>query len=235
MRPLLVIVYGLILITGLGGCTRIQIIEEFNNEPEIIFDQMEGILFFADSVKISLKSARPAYPIRLSFTDINHNLASVSFRLTGQGEFFQDGIPIPGPSLSIGPEAIELEYLPGEAGIHTLEFVAADDFGAQGRFTLELIAFLNLPPVAVFRVGSPTDASDPGERLIDASPSFDRDHAFGGDIVGYQYSVLEKTITVEEQEIPVIFPGGGFFEVRVRVLDNDGEWSEEAKEMVRIP
>ena len=44
-----------------------------------------------------------------------------------------------------------------------------DDFEETATFTLQLEAFINLIPVADFRVRRPENPIDPMERLIDAS------------------------------------------------------------------
>ena len=229
MRLIRFLIYFATILATVGGCPRIDNIEDFNDRPAIVFNQMEGISWFEDSIKISLKNSQKSYDIVLRTTDINQNIAFLSYKLlTGHGTLFQNGIPIEENFINLNLEnnSVVLSYEPAEPGLHTVEFTLKDDFDETATFTLQLEAFINLIPVADFRVRRPENPIDPLERLIDASESFDQDKKFGGGITGYEYTFLGKTIQVEDSSIPVIFPSADNYDISVRVMDNDSQLSE---------
>jgi hypothetical protein len=106
----------------------------------------------------------------------------------------------------------------------TLEFV--DYYGETSSISLELFVFNNLYPVCRLQIKEVKELSD-YEYLIDLSSSFDRDARFGGNVISYEYKIGNYySLTTEKEAIYHIFPTAGTYDVKCRVKDNDGAWSD---------
>jgi hypothetical protein len=98
----------------------------------------------------------------------------------------------------------------------------------------ELTVYYNLPPVCLVNV-IPIKELSLYEVLIDLSSSYDRDARFGGAIDQYEYRIGSYyKLNTTRPMIYHIFPTAGDYEVRCRVRDNNGTWSEFVVETVTV-
>lgn len=205
------------------SCLRVDRIEEVNSEPMLSINGQENMI--SDSVK--MKEGSSNFFFELNATDPDQNLKSISYEIiSGDGNLFQNGIITDEINLSKS-EFISLEFAPSRPGTHILDFNIVDVFDREASITLDLFAFDNLPPVSRFELVKPEVQYDPLEFQIDASSSYDPDENFGGGISAYEYTFLGKTVELSRSVIGIIFPEAGTYDIRVRVKDNDGEWSDE--------
>lgn len=211
-----------------AGCPRLDSIESLNSLPRMVFNGEENAVAVIDSIKISLKNSQGFYDIEIKLFDENNNLFSLKYQqVTGGGILYQNGNPVEGSNINFEQDlVINLSYDAVSTGLHTLVFNLKDVFEEIAVATLELEAFDNLLPVAVFSINRPATQNDPREYIVDASGSFDRDQKYGGGITGYEYTFLGKTILVEDSSIPVVFPAADNYDISVRVRDNDSRFSE---------
>jgi hypothetical protein len=114
----------------------------------------------------------------------------------------------------------------------TLEF--SDYYGEKLSTSLSLFVFNNLYPICNLKIKEVKELSD-YEYLIDLSSSFDRDARFGGEIVVYEYKISNYySLTTDKETIYHIFPTTGEYDVKCRVKDNDGAWSDIVTQKVII-
>ncbi|XOV91538.1 MAG: PKD domain-containing protein [Bacteroidota bacterium] len=176
---------------------------------------------------MKLTSGRGQYPVEISVEDPDFNQKSISFEvLSGQGNVFQNGISTDEIQLDTYGN-LSLSYGPNLTGTHILNFNAEDAFNQSSSNNLELIVFDNFLPIAQFDLVKPEVQHDPLEYQIDASSSYDFDVKFGGGIVAYEYTFLGKIVVLTENQIGIIFPETGTYDIGLRVKDNDGEWSQK--------
>jgi len=204
-----------------AGCdSREESIDQLNDPPYFLLEG-DTVSFVTDSVKSSLG----AYILSASVIDPNENLSSLSFNsIEGSGEFSVNNSVVE-TQVAISGSIDEIIYNADFDGLHVFEIIASDDFGEKAILEVSLTAFNNIAPTAVIRVTKPP-GTGPFERLIDATASFDGDEKFGGVIEMYEFTFLGIVLEIAAPTQTVIFPSEGTYQVRVRVLDNDGEWSE---------
>ncbi|MHC1705794.1 MAG: hypothetical protein AB9846_17975 [Tenuifilaceae bacterium] len=110
-------------------------------------------------------------------------------------------------------------------GLSRVVLTTNDSFGASAEFTLNLTVFRNLSPAVRFSVVK-IGLSSPYEVEVDASASFDKDSRFGGNIVLYEYTLVNYSFQSSLNKVRYIFGSSGEKKISVRVKDNSGTWSE---------
>jgi hypothetical protein len=112
---------------------------------------------------------------------------------------------------------------PGEV---TGQLKLVDYYNESISLLISLYVFDNLYPTCKIDVKEVKEVSA-YEYLIDLSSSFDADEKYGGNIVTYEYKIGNYYfLTTEKDAIYHIFPTAGNYDVKCRVKDNDGAWSD---------
>lgn len=220
---------------------RDEFYKELNSDPQIsVMGSDEGV--YTDSVKISQKSPRPYKELDITFGDIDKNIEKFTIdQHSGNTVIIIDNKEYSERSAVIDEEYIPfnvLEYIdirfePLEVGQNCIQLAIADELDKHSAVTINLIGFINIAPVAKIdhhHVG----VNSPYEYTIDAGNSYDGDQKYGGAISRYRYRVNGQEIISEEDQINYIFPEPGNYTLRLSVRDNDGEWSEEAEEILTV-
>ena len=199
---------------------RTNTIEDLNQPPYFSFQEQ-----VVTSLVDSMKSTRGDYFFPVEIRDPNGNLTLLQFEnIQGAGQFLVDLVPVEN-EVSVKSDNPDLRFGPSFDGKHVLQITAVDAFGQKAQLTVDLTAFDNIGPVAMFEIVDPPNTG-PFERLIDASKSSDRDENFGGGIDQYEYTFLGIVVPSNDDTQTVIFPSTGTYQVIVRVQDNDGIWSD---------
>jgi len=221
------------------GCDQgtADYIEELNNAPLINLGNGSEKPVVSDSIKVNLdfKNDPDFYQIKLSVTDENNNLSRIEYtQLEGIGVLLQEGDTLRNNSIAVNSDdQLKFEYYPQNYGNHTFLLTAFDAFETSSSARIELVSFENLPPVAVFDVSRIGQLS-PFHYKIDASESYDRDERFGGRIVEYQYTILDRKFELLTDEMEFIFPSEGTYRVFVRVRDTNDALSEKSEFLLEI-
>ena len=214
-----------------------EFIEDLNNAPLINLGNGSETPVVSDSIKVNLdfKSDPDFYLIKLSVTDENNNLDRIQYtQLEGIGVLLQEGDTIRKNTVNVNSDdELEFEYYPQNFGNHTFLLTAIDEFEMSSSARIELVAFENLPPVAVFDVSRIGQLSGYHYK-IDASESFDRDEKYGGSVVEYEYTVLDRKFSLLADEMEFIFPGEGTYRIIVRVRDNNDDLSDKNELIIEI-
>ncbi|MBX2843237.1 MAG: hypothetical protein KTR26_15815 [Flammeovirgaceae bacterium] len=204
-----------------------------NVPPEIAFikngetinpDSGESYKTMEDSLKIGLKSNVTSVTFYYEVRD--ENLREVSYEAP-DGEILSSNI------LENTTDQYQVVYRPGRAGKNQVKIIAKDEFGATSNIILNLIVYENLPPVAMYSY-TKKSIIRPGHFEFSGEPSYDQDEKYGGDIIHYQFEIDGVEIPSPESIVEYIFQEKGQHEIKLKVQDNDGEWSEELRELITI-
>lgn len=132
-------------------------------------------------------------------------------------------------TIDIGSESID--FTGASEGQNLVTLMVKDSFGEQAKFSMTFTVFRNIAPVAFFTVKK-IGVSSPYEYEIDASGSYDKDARFNGKITEYEYTLANYKFSSTLSKIRYVFGSAGQKQIRVRVQDNNGEWSSQASEYV---
>ncbi|HUX94384.1 MAG TPA: hypothetical protein VMV47_01515 [Bacteroidales bacterium] len=116
-------------------------------------------------------------------------------------------------------------------GQNLISLTAKDSFNEEVKFSITFTVFRNIAPVALFTVEK-IGVSSPYEYEIDASASYDSDARFNGKIVEYEYTLANYKFSTTLSKIRYIFGSAGQKQIRIRVKDNNGDWSGQVSEYV---
>ncbi len=67
-------------------------------------------------------------------------------------------------------------------------------------------------------------------KYVDASASYDKDARFNGKISEYEYTLANYRFSSPLSKIRYVFGSSGQKQIRVRVKDNSGDWSNQVSE-----
>lgn len=200
-------------------------LSEINNLPELSLLDDTGEIIALDSIKISLKNGTRFYELALMADDEDNNISAIEYEiLQGEVNILQNNLPLSG-NVFPDDDGIKLKIEPLFPGRIEIRFSVTDEFNASVNGIFTLVAFNNLPPEALLesrKVGALGDL----DYEIDASSSFDADKMFGGGIEKYEYVIDDVLIETRLNKLRHNFRQVGFYVIRLRVQDNDGEWSE---------
>ncbi len=99
---------------------------------------------------------------------------------------------------------------------------------------IHFFVFDNLAPVGVLQLIQ-TDELGPYQVQLNASDSYDMDHRWGGRIMKWEFFIAGfYTTTIDQPVIDYIFPEPGKYSIGLRVLDNDGVWSEKVLKEIEV-
>jgi hypothetical protein len=121
----------------------------------------------------------------------------------------------------------ELIGFTGQAeGQNIFSLIAKDSFGQEAKFSITFTVFRNISPVASFTVKK-IGVSSPYEYEVDASASYDKDARFGGKITEYEYTLANYKFSSPLSKVRYVFGSAGQKLIRVRVMDNNDDWSSQ--------
>lgn len=218
--------------TILSCSDRQDTIQSLNTPPEIYFvhsgdsltkEMTDSIRYYEDSPSY--------YTVSLKLGDQDENLWKCAIVLdSGKVSGYYNGMELDRPSVRVDQEFVDLSLSPKQTGNTTIHFVAEDRFNQKSTATLNLFAFRNLPPVARMDYRQVSGY----EHAFDATNSYDADERFGGEVVAYEFNIAGKVFTTPQPIVYHVFSGAGTYTVSLRVMDNDGDFSEPVESQVII-
>lgn len=186
------------------------------------------------------------------FAEINEKPVLNVYLKNQQVEFYHDSIKVGHPlgfeyeiqdeedlvlqvdkqfkNMQIGIDNQTFSILAEGMGTFQMAFFCYDSFNEISEFEVNLLAFVNLPPVCKMECNVFTGL----ELEVDLKESFDRDKRFGGEIILYEYDLNGYKFTSENQTIRHIFGNGGEKKISCRVKDNDEVWSQWQTQFVDV-
>jgi hypothetical protein len=132
-------------------------------------------------------------------------------------------------TINVGSELISFTGV--TEGRDQITLVAKDSFGESAEFSISFTIFRNIAPIASFTVKK-LGVSSPYECEVDASASYDKDAKFNGKIVEYEYTLANYKFSSPLSKVRYIFGSAGQKQIRVRVKDNNGDWSSQVSDYV---
>lgn len=228
------LILSVLIISILIGCDdRFEFLEGVNTPPQLSIRNQNipstDPSLLIDGVKVSLKNNNLPYTFQLSASDRETNITAISYRfVAGNGSLSQEGTSLSGSINLVAGEATVM-FEPQDVGRVVIEFFVEDDFQKRAMVKADLTVFLNLPPVAKFKFEF-AGTHGPYEFKLDASESFDQDQGQGGEIKIYHFIINDTyEITTTQPVVTHSFEGPGpeHRDVKLEVIDNDGERSEQ--------
>ena len=135
----------------------------------------------------------------------------------------------PKSTFVVGPELISFTGTTEGQNIFSLS--AKDSFNEEAKFSITFTVFRNIAPVAQFTVKK-IGVSSPYEYEVDASASYDKDAMFNGEITEYEYTLANYKFSSPLSKVRYVFGSAGQKQIRVRVKDNNGDWSTQVSQYV---
>ena len=132
-------------------------------------------------------------------------------------------------TFEVGAELINFTGV--DEGKNLVSLTAKDSFNEEAKFSISFTVFRNIAPVALFSVKK-IGVSSPYEYEVDASASYDKDARFNGRIVEYEYTLANYKFSTTLSKVRYVFGSAGQKQIRVRVMDNSGDWSNQVSEYV---
>ena len=112
--------------------------------------------------------------------------------------------------------------------------VSATDYYNKTTTARIIICYIeNLNPYTRFKVTKIGNVS-PYEIRVDASDSYDSDSRYGGAIVAYHFDIAGYTVQNDDPILNHVLPGPGTYTIKVKVLDNNGQWSQEIQQTIDV-
>lgn len=111
---------------------------------------------------------------------------------------------------------------------------AYDSFLSIGEATIDLTIFENLPPVAIFSY-SIAEFDGSYSLILDGSSSYDQDSKYGGYIMHYEFTINNNTILSTSLSKYTYSVNKDYtYTVKFRVQDDNGAWSNEILNYIKI-
>ncbi|WP_157637876.1 hypothetical protein [Flexithrix dorotheae] len=209
-----------------------------NSPPSLVLKQnnQQYWLDYSDTMKMSQKAGKSHYSINLK--PVDDNLSGVGFEIvSGKGKITQKDqlFATTEGSLALEDSIVQIRYIPESIGKHEILFKAHDVLGEEASLMLNLEVFANQPPVAGFSLNfKGAFADNPGHYELDGSASFDQDKKWGGEVSLYEFSIGDFQIETPQSKVDFFFQKEGNYEIKLRVMDNDGDWSEEISDFYEV-
>jgi len=144
-----------------------------------------------------------------------------------------DGAELNGNSLRVDLQEVLLSVNPTSKGLVNVDFTIQDRFENKETATLNLFVFDNLIPVALVSARK-TAINAPLEYVLDGTESYDQDKNFGGAVAGYVFEIEGQVIETTSKQINFIFPTPGTYTVKLKVIDNNGDYSRPTEIKVNV-
>jgi hypothetical protein len=132
-------------------------------------------------------------------------------------------------TFEVGNELIS--FTGSTEGQNVFSLSAKDSFGQEAKFSITFTVFRNIAPVALFTVKK-IGVSSPYEYEVDASASYDKDARFSGKITEYEYTLANYKFSSPLNKVRYVFGSAGQKQIRVRVKDNNGDWSSQVSQYI---
>lgn len=204
-------------------------ISDPNVAPSLALTSLDGKSIKTDSLKVGLKTPRKRATYYLTIGG-DSKPKEVSFKsINGQGVLTLNGQQEETISLLNG--TYMLEWKPSALGTTLIKLEMRDSNKNIREASIEVTALDNLPPVANLTVKK-LSALTPLEYLIDASESFDKDAAYGGGIMAYEYTIASKKFKTDKPSMNWILEEHGTYNFTVKVSDAEGSTSERTVKVI---
>jgi len=209
MRKLQFILAIPVLLLAAQACdNREDFFSELNRAPELklFYNNLPVDETFADSIKLG-------FPYRMNFAVADE----LTPTLPALKEGSSDAI-----SFEVDELKREITLSASREGMGKAIFYTVDPYGAEASKEVVFTFFSNLKPVARFYA----ELIGVREVQLNASPSYDKDSRFGGNVTLYEFSLDGYKFQTYSKLVRYKFPSNGSKVLQLRVKDNNEEWSD---------
>lgn len=237
MKKLNTAIAAIILLLTTGCSDREDGFRKFNSIPSIKIVKVQGdttatLNVLSDSIRF-VNTESTFYNIKLKLSDADDNLYRGRILIdSGKIQAYYKGNIMLNPSLRVDNEYVELSLLPQRTGNNQITFRVEDKFNDAAEAKLNLYVFENLLPIAKFeeRISN----AQIHEYEFNGTSSFDQDYNYGGKIVSYEWNINGLIFTTPKAIVKHVFPKGGTYKVRLRVMDNNNAFSQIVEKQITI-
>jgi len=219
----------LIFVVLLAACDREFDLFEKTNKVNLSFEESEiaeGLKLTNGVLKDSVKRGQVrSYRVDITGGSDNNVLQVDRLNASQAVEFYlNDSLIDHSRQIARGKNTVGVKGV--VAGSSRGSLVIKDTYERSVTIPYEFTVFYNLPPTCRVSIMSIKELSF-HEMLIDLSASSDNDEKFGGYIDQYEYRVGSHfRLNTTSPLIYHILPNDGVYEVRCRVRDDSGVWSD---------
>ncbi|MGV4459950.1 hypothetical protein ACQ1Q5_00275 [Ornithobacterium rhinotracheale] len=210
---------------------KIGSLEELNSAPNFhIFQRnatswqpvKEKVVY--DSAKVWTEANHMTYSAVLKMEDINSNYGDVTIGTYDTDDTYYINSVEYNKTQRVPLDSFSVSYKNKNLGLREFDVTARDDFGKANKLKFYVFFAENKKPVARLNINVNNEHTE-NEYEIDASNSKDMDQSLGGFIKEYEYVINDKKIIrTSFNKIYHVFSPGDYI-IRLRVKDNDDEWS----------
>lgn len=217
---------------------RLDFIADVNQAPEITVQTGTNVDY---KIKDDIKGpGEPYYEMVLFFEDAEGFDGTVTATFVNGVGLIQDeqGNEITGsfPYTNLSQKTIRFDS-EGYNGVYVIRLTATDNLGKSSTVDVTINAFKNKLPTASWSYTN-IKLNDLYEYELNASASTDADAGQGGGIAGYEWTINGNKFVVRESKIPYVLskasPSGTTYNIKLRVVDNNGEYSEVDEKYITV-
>ncbi|MFT6441363.1 MAG: hypothetical protein ACJASM_000900 [Salibacteraceae bacterium] len=219
-----VFVLLLTIVLGVSSCDkRVDYYDEINEAPGVVLQLnnqywMFSSAIYGTTITDTLKKGY-TYDFSLTLADESDMLTVV---FNGDGVLSENGASIDSLLLPLGTHSFQ--WVDTVIGNKIFSVSVTDGYGKIEKYDFNIHVFDNwIPQISwvVVDVGN----LDPLEKKIVVSGG-DKDKWYGGYIHHFEYIIDNDTSEVTPYQMKYIFPSVGLYDIGVRALDNNNEWSQ---------
>jgi hypothetical protein len=221
----------------LSSCDREFDLFKETNKVNLNFEESEitdGLKLTNGVLKDSVKQGQiRTYHIDISGGSDDNVLTVDRFNASQAVEFYlNDSLVESSHAIARGRNTIGVKGL--NAGSSKGSLVIKDVYSREANVPYEFTVFYNLPPTCRVSI-MPIKELSPYEVMVDLSASSDGDEKYGGYINEYEYRIGSYyRLSSTKPQIFHILPDSGTYDVRCRVQDNDGVWSDLSVQSITV-
>ena len=226
-------ILAVVIICTVSCSDKMKTIQLLDIKPTIGFI-VNGQNYQTLTDSIRLYNNENYYTVNLNVNDIDDNIWKLYYKVTkGTAEVFYNKQKLMLTSIRTDLSKLPIDINALSPGLNVIDIITEDKFNNSATATLNLFAFSNLAPVALL-TATKIAVNAPLEYKFDASKSFDQDKSFGGKIVGFIYEVEGNVITTTSPTLNYIFQTPGIYTVNLKVIDNNGDKSNNFELKVTV-
>lgn len=139
----------------------------------------------------------------------------------GNGSLTVDGQPFVHGTITGGNHVVV--WSPDTTGLRSFELKVVDVYDVATSYNFDIFVFVNWVPHIDWTIVD-VNQLDPYEKKIIVDGQ-DQDQLYGGNIIYYQYIIDSDTTNYPWNSMNYIFPGPGSYDIGVRAMDSNYEWS----------
>lgn len=141
----------------------------------------------------------------------------------GDGDLEMNNIPFNSGNLVSG--SYDFLWKIDTVGVYNFSIKIIDNYSVETVYSFTINVFYNKTPQIWWELIDDGSLGDLHKKLV--VHGADQDELFGGGIIYYQYVIGVDTTNHPYSEMNYIFPSDGLYDIGIKAMDNNYEWSNE--------